>query len=234
MFAETLLESGNVHQRGLGWATTLSITIQTMLIAALIALPIFRPDALPLQMKTLTAPIAFGRPHSPSPPPTTTRQPATNATAQFVFTGRIPTHPATLSSDQAPGPYVPGTLIAGVPSGVRNLFPATTVSLNPPPVPDRPVAHPRISVPDPGKVVFQTQPIYPTIAIQSRQEGTVILRAVIDRSGRISNVQVLSGPALLQRAARDAVEQWRYRPYILNGQPVEVETQITVNFKLSK
>jgi TonB family protein len=85
-----------------------------------------------------------------------------------------------------------------------------------------------------GNVISQTRPIYPPMAIQTRQEGTVILRAVIDRSGQITSVQVLGGPALLQRAAKEAVQQWRYRPYILNGQPIEVETQITVNFILTK
>jgi len=72
-----------------------------------------------------------------------------------------------------------------------------------------------------------------TLARQVRVQGTVVLRAVISREGTIENLQVLSGHPLLVRAAMDAVRQWRYRPCVLNGEPVEVETQVTVNFVLS-
>ena len=65
-----------------------------------------------------------------------------------------------------------------------------------------------------------------------RVQGSVILEAVIDREGRVDNLKVLTGNPLLVRAARDAVLQWRYRPTLLNGEPVEVVTQITVNFTL--
>jgi protein TonB len=76
------------------------------------------------------------------------------------------------------------------------------------------------------------QPQYPSIAIQARISGPVVLHALISRQGNIENLQVLSGPPLLVKAAMDAVRQWRYRPYALNGEPVEVDTQVTVNFVL--
>jgi TonB family protein len=83
-----------------------------------------------------------------------------------------------------------------------------------------------------GMLIKQTQPVYPAIARQTRIEGKVLLVAIIDTQGRITNLRALSGHPFLIPAAIDAVQQWRYRPYILNGQPVEVETQITVNFTL--
>lgn len=85
---------------------------------------------------------------------------------------------------------------------------------------------------NPGMLIKQVQPIYPAIAQQTHTEGKVVLVAVIDTQGRIEKLRALSGHPFLVGAAMDAVQQWRYRPYILNGQPVEVETQITVNFTL--
>ena len=84
-----------------------------------------------------------------------------------------------------------------------------------------------------GNLIHRVQPEYPQLARQARIQGPVILRAIINRDGRIENLQVLSGHPMLVQAAIDAVRQWRYRPYLLNDQAVEVETQITVNFTLS-
>ena len=103
--------------------------------------------------------------------------------------------------------------------------------LPPPPIPSRP---PRTSVVMEGNLIRRIEPQYPVIAKQIHLEGTVILNAVISRDGNIERVDVASGPALLALAARDAVRQWKYRPYFLNGEPVEVETQITVNFTLER
>ena len=102
------------------------------------------------------------------------------------------------------------------------------------PPPPAPAIHPpRISHMMEGNLIYKVQPIYPPLARAARIQGTVMLRAVISRTGTIENLQVVSGPPLLVRAAMDAVLQWRYRPYVLNGDPVEVETQVTVNFSLS-
>ena len=84
-----------------------------------------------------------------------------------------------------------------------------------------------------GNLVLRVQPDYPAIARQARVQGQVVLRAVISREGTIENLQVLSGPPMLVRAAVNAVQQWRYRPYVLNGEPIEVETEVKVNFVLS-
>ena len=84
-----------------------------------------------------------------------------------------------------------------------------------------------------GNLVHRVQPDYPSLARQVRVQGQVVLRAMISREGAIEKLQVLSGHPMLMQAAVDAVRQWRYRPYVLNGEPVEVETQVTVNFVLS-
>jgi len=76
-------------------------------------------------------------------------------------------------------------------------------------------------------------PVYPPLARSARIEGPVVLAAVISKAGTIENLQVLTGHPMLVKAAIDAVSQWRYRPYILNDEAIEVETRITVNFILS-
>jgi protein TonB len=83
-----------------------------------------------------------------------------------------------------------------------------------------------------GMIVLKTTPVYPPIAKAARQSGTVVLQATISKTGSIENLHVISGPAMLQQAAQDAVRQWRYRPYLLNGEPVEVETTVNVIFTL--
>jgi protein TonB len=75
--------------------------------------------------------------------------------------------------------------------------------------------------------------MYPTIARQARIQGPVELRAIVSKTGTIENLVVLRGHPMLVSAAIDAVRQWRYRPYLLNSEPIEVETEITVNFILS-
>jgi len=84
-----------------------------------------------------------------------------------------------------------------------------------------------------GNLIYRPQPVYPPLARSARVQGSVLLQAVISRAGTIENLQVLSGHPMLVQAAINAVRQWRYRPYVLNGEPVELETQVTVNFVLS-
>jgi protein TonB len=84
-----------------------------------------------------------------------------------------------------------------------------------------------------GLLVSKVFPVYPPMARAMRVAGRVALQATISRAGTIENLRVASGPALLQQAAIDAVKQWRYRPYLLNGEPVEVETTINVDFTMN-
>jgi protein TonB len=83
-----------------------------------------------------------------------------------------------------------------------------------------------------GLLIKKVQPDYPLEAKLVRLEGLVVLRAVIDTSGEVSEVNAISGPPLLESAAVDAVKQWHYRPYSVNGKPVDVETTIEVTFAL--
>jgi protein TonB len=83
-----------------------------------------------------------------------------------------------------------------------------------------------------GMLLQKTQPVYPPIAKAARVQGTVVLQATISKTGSIENLTVVSGPAMLQAAAMEAVKSWRYRPYLLNNEPVEVETTVNVIFTL--
>jgi protein TonB len=83
-----------------------------------------------------------------------------------------------------------------------------------------------------GNLIAPIRPEYPAIAKAAHVEGTVVVDAIISRTGTIESIRVLSGPPMLQRAAEDAVRQARYRPFLLNGQPTEVQTTITINFRL--
>jgi protein TonB len=108
----------------------------------------------------------------------------------------------------------------------------------PPPPPDpAPSSKGKIKVSEgvqAARLIHRVMPVYPYIAKHAGVQGEVKLRAVIGRDGKVSEVVLLSGPPLLERAAREAVQQWRYQPTLLNGQPVEVETQITVVFILNR
>jgi len=83
-----------------------------------------------------------------------------------------------------------------------------------------------------GNLLQKTIPQYPAIAKAARIQGTVVLQATISKGGGIENLRVVSGPPMLQQAALDAVRSWRYKPYLLNGDPVEVETTVNVVFNL--
>jgi protein TonB len=84
-----------------------------------------------------------------------------------------------------------------------------------------------------GKLIHRVEPVYPLIAVHSHIEGTVELRAIIGRDGAVREIQVLSGNSFLIFAAKEAVLQWRFRPTLLNGQPVEVDTFFTVTFRIN-
>ncbi len=85
-----------------------------------------------------------------------------------------------------------------------------------------------------GFLIYKATPIYPDDAKNARVQGTVVLKAVIGTDGTVKELTVVSGPHLLQQAALDAVKQWRYRPYLLNGEPVEVGTTINIIFTLGR
>jgi len=83
-----------------------------------------------------------------------------------------------------------------------------------------------------GLVIKKVSPTYPPTALRMRTEGTVELLATVSKEGSITHIKIISGDTQLAKAASDAVKQWKYKPYKLNGEPVEIQTQVTVNFKL--
>ncbi|MGC1684007.1 MAG: energy transducer TonB, partial [Candidatus Acidiferrales bacterium] len=83
-----------------------------------------------------------------------------------------------------------------------------------------------------AKMIRQVQPVYPQIAKTAHVQGTVLLHAIISKDGSVQELQYVSGPPLLMKAAMDAVREWRYQPTLLNGEPVEVETTVSVIFTL--
>jgi periplasmic protein TonB len=103
-----------------------------------------------------------------------------------------------------------------------------------PTLPENPSAkHPPVSVLEQGVVITRVEPVYPRLAILDHMEGVVHLNAVITAAGNLESIQVVSGPPLLVDAARDALRRWRFRPYVLNGKPIEVQTEVIFKFSLN-
>jgi periplasmic protein TonB len=242
MFADTLDSSWDERSRR-GWTTLTSFGLQVLVVGLLLLIPLLRPEGLPL-LRKITTPISAGR--LPAEPPAVASRPQPTTAVQSNFRSnrlmtpsRIPSEVVHITDVVPPpqtgpiGPYIPGLRGIGDPNGVfgsvregvRPVMPA------PPPVATRTI---RISHMSEGNLVYKVQPVYPSIARTAGIEGQVVLEAVISREGTIENLHVVAGHPMLVRAAIDAVSQWRYRPYLLNNEPVEVETQITVNFMLSR
>jgi len=237
MFADKLEPSWT--ERGRRRFTTLtSFGIQAIIVSILAVLPLLRPAGLP-SMRQLSTPISLGRPlgdvavtraHAPS-------NSISIVPAENVF--RFPTHlstPAVPSNEEGPpqiaGSGIPGALLGGNPHGVPGLLEPGPQPV--PPAPPAAIPHTiRLSHMSPGDLIRKVQPAYPALARSARIQGAVVLQATISTQGAIENLKVLSGHPILVPAALEAVRQWRYRPYILNNQPVEVETQVTVNFSLA-
>jgi protein TonB len=216
-----------------------SFGLQALAVGALLVLPLLRPAALPL-LRRLATPVSVGQPNEA---PTVKPHAGTNTphrSGPIEITLRMPAHiPNQIPvGDEGPpdiapsGPYIPegpgsGSL-DGVPGsldgGARPIMPAAAVPVS------RPISISHISE---GNLVRKILPTYPPLARTARLQGQVVLQAVINKQGIIENLKVLAGHPMLVPAAIEAVRQWRYRPYILNNEPVEVETQITVNFSLT-
>lgn len=235
MFEDSLVEStGRVRTRAQRYVAG-SFLVETALVTTLILLPYLFPQALPRKFLTLPL-VAPPPPAAPAPAAPEHAAPA-SAPSEFlnsalVAPSRIPTHINPLTDTAPPGINIPGALgdaRAGV-QGLPNLGPTS-----PPPIihPAKPTGPIRVSegVAD-GQLIVPIRPVYPAIALAARVEGTVIVAALIGRDGRIASLHVLSGPPLLVGAAVAAIQRARYRPWTLNGQPVDVETTIRIVFTL--
>ncbi len=117
-------------------------------------------------------------------------------------------------------------------SWIEGLLDKPVPKLPPPEPPAKPEPVPVVSELQESKLIYRVNPVYPEIAVHARVSGTVVLAAIIDEEGGITNLKVLSGHPMLNKAAVDAVSQWKYRPTILNGEPVSVSAVVTVVFRV--
>lgn len=239
MFADTLHSSWAERSRR-RWTTLTSFGLQALVTGLLLLLPLLRPMGLPT-FRQLTAPICLGQPLGEPPTPVRTGGPsAVPSTSPVMFLRQPASIPHGLPAISDDGPpslgwpatSTPGGLGPGGPGGVINSL-GTGVPVLPVPPKPAAVAPIRVSSISEGNLTRKVQPAYPPLARSARIQGMVVLQAVISKEGMIENLKVLTGHPMLVGAAVDAVRQWRYRPYVLNHEPVEVETQITVNFSLT-
>lgn len=146
----------------------------------------------------------------------------------------FPREPIIPGTPEPAGPIDPSALGSGpgIPGGIGTSSAGHPMVSIAQPVPKAPVRVSGAVVA--GLLINKTPPVYPRLAIAVRAEGTVVLQATISKVGTIENLRVVSGPPILQQAAIDAVQSWRYKPYLLGGEPVEVETTVNVIFTLGR
>jgi protein TonB len=239
MFEDSLIESGGILKTARGRTTTFSFVLEAVIIGVMVLIPLIFTEALPHAqlMMSLVAP-----PPPPPPPPPPAAVHVVKVVQTDIVNGqlrtptKIPKKVEIIKEEEAPPPSmgVVGGVPGGVPGGQMNGVIGGIISNAPMAVPKVAVQRVRVSQGvTQGMVLHKVQPTYPPLARTARVQGSVILAAVIGKDGAIQNLHVLSGHPLLQQAALEAVKQWKYRPYILNGEPVEVDTQVTVNFTLS-
>jgi protein TonB len=222
-----------------GWTTLFSFFVQAAGITMFLLLPLFYTGALP-KLELIGCPILLppARAQSNSVPQKNARPNSNYLNGILMAPPDIPSHIARPDDRGVTPPQT--DLGIGVPFGTgtsngNNGVIAELGNMIQPIVPKlpMPVARPaRISAMMEGCLIHKVAPVYPPLARAARIQGAVELQAVISRDGRVERLQVLRGHPMLVRAALDAVQQWRYRPYILNGEAVEVETHVTVNFSL--
>jgi len=237
MFEDSTFEStGRIKTRSRRWMIA-AFTVNGSILVTLVLVPLIYPDALPSHFipPLLVAPAA----PLPETPPVHVRSALPDhasemmdrllvvprlipPTIRYVERGDQPFDGPPLAIETEPG--IPGG--DGIPFG--NGRPVTVVHTP---------ALSSVRLPSKfaeGFLIYKSVPQYPVIAKTVGLQGTVVLQATISKAGTIENLQVVSGPQMLQQAAIDAVKNWRYRPYLLNDQPVEVETTVNVIFKLER
>jgi protein TonB len=238
MFEDSLVESsGRLHQRN-PWTTAASFTMQSIVGVGLVMLSLLYTDSLPIH--TLISTVEAPPPPAQAPPAThaakLVRQSSEFNQGVLTLPREIPKSIASIHDDQ-PGTESDPQGSTGVPfgisSGTGNNMIAEVLRETPRAVPRVAVTKVRVSSGiEQGLLIHQVKPQYPPLALQARIQGTVVLQAVIGKDGTVEDLRVVSGHPMLTGAAIDAVKQWRYRPYYLNNEPVSVDTQINVNFKL--
>lgn len=246
MFADSVLDFGVQGKRRL-FATTTSFAFNCLVLGILLIIPLAFTEELP-KAQLLTFLVAPPPPPPPPPPAAAqvqkiVRQIQTDvlSTGELRTPTKIPQKVQMIKEDEAPPPMAAsGGVVGGVPGGIPGgqlggviggiVSSTSNLSAVPKFVPTAPQ---RIRISQGvtrGLLIHREEPPYPPLAKAARIQGEVLLSAIIDANGVIQNLQVLSGHPMLVPAAMAAVKTWRYKPYLLNGQPVEVETTINVSF----
>jgi protein TonB len=251
MFEQTFVDGTGKTKKS--WTVTLAFTLEIVAICIAILIPLIYTEALPKTQLTafLTAP-----PPPPPPPPPPAAAPVKIikvAPRQFdagrlLAPKQIPKDIAMIKEEELPPPSASAGVVGGVPGGVPGgsaggviggIIGSVPTAAPPPPPPkvEKPATPQRIRVGgnvQAANLIRKVTPVYPPLAKQARVQGTVRFTAIISKDGTIQQLQLVSGHPLLVQAAQDAVKQWLYKPTLLNGEPVEVVTQIDVNFTLSQ
>lgn len=243
MFEDSLIESGGRLKTKRGWTSMLSFLIQIMIIGVMVLIPLIFTEALPKQqlMTFLVAP----PPPPPPPPPAAAPVRVVHQIQTDIVNGqlrtptKIPQKVQMIKEDEAPPPSMAASgVVGGVPGGVPGGQMGGIIGGI---VSSTPMAVPKVATPQrvrvssgvsTGLLISHPQPAYPPLARQARIQGTVILQAEISKTGDIQNLRLVSGHPMLAPAAIEAVKRWKYKPYLLNGEPVEIQTQVTVKFSL--
>jgi protein TonB len=248
MFEQSLVESTKKVSTRKPMTILLSFLLQVVIIGLLVLVPLIYYDVLPAQqlMSFVTAP----PPPPPAPPPPAAEQPRVvrKIVSEMTDTGQlrapkeIPKQIAHIKEEAAPPPAPVGGVVGGVPGGIPGGTPGGVIggiiggipSAAPPPPPKPTVQRIRLGGQvAQAKCVSCPMPQYPPLARQARIQGQVVLHAIIAKDGSIQQLQLVSGHPMLVSSAMSSVREWRYSPTLLNGEPVEVDTVITVNFTLS-
>jgi protein TonB len=236
----SLIASGNLRPRS-RWAAVGAVAFQALVLATLVIAPLYRTLPLPkretVTMLYLQPPAAgsgtkLRAPTAPSPSISAPRSTGILAPAQ-----KTPETLRPVGTTSGVSGGVPGGVVGGVPGGVfsemLNSAPSVPALAKAPVLPT-PVKRIRVAARvAEANLIHDVPPQYPPEAGRARMEGTVVLMALIDKDGTVKDVRVESGLPLLAQAAIDAVKQWRYKPYLMDGEPVEVDSRITINFTLS-
>jgi protein TonB len=244
MFEDSLIESGGRLKTKRGRTSVVAFGIEFMIIGVMVLIPLIFTEALPKQqlMTFLVAP----PPPPPPPPPAAAPVKIVKVIQTDIVNGelrtptKIPQKVQMIKEDEAPPPVMASTgVVGGVPGGVPGgsmtgvlggIVNSTTVAVPKIATPQRVRVSSGVQS---GLLVRRVNPSYPPLARQARIQGVVLLQAQISKDGNIENLQLISGHPMLAPAAIEAVKQWKYKPYLLNGEPVEVETQVQVNFTLA-
>ena len=241
MFEDSLVESSGKLGRRNPRTIAFSFSVQMLAAGVLVLLPLIYTEALPEQ-HLLRFLEAQPPPQGLAATPQRHAKPAQSVSQLDDHALRVPNQIPRVVA-MVPDEGTPtGDFLAvpnGVPKGSQDAVPnaiITTILRNTAiPLPKVAVQKVRVSSGvAQGLLVHQITPQYPKLARQARIEGTVVLQAVIGKDGTVQGLHVISGHPMLTQAAMEAVKQWRYRPYSLNGEPVEVDTQINVNFTLRR